>query len=52
MPMARANFREGATPEVLLPRILILGTSVNKGCTSLLVKGTMRTWRYSSLGGW
>jgi hypothetical protein len=31
MPMAGANFREGATPEVLLPRILLLGTRVNKG---------------------
>src|SRR5215211_901947 len=31
MPMAGANFREGATPEVLLPRIPFPRTPVNKG---------------------
>src|SRR5215203_1191066 len=30
MPMAGANFREGATPEVLLPRIPFPRTPVNK----------------------
>jgi hypothetical protein len=31
MLMAGANFREGATPEVLLPRIPLPRTWVNKG---------------------